>query len=417
MSRPKQIIYPIRYLNLSLTSDDRVETQFASNLSALLGGDVHVQAVGRARAGLYLLAKIAVRGQKRRIIMSPYTIPDVVNMIKFAGAEPVFVDCLRDSTSLNLDQLTDLIDDTVCAVLATHYHVNQNMAAIRTICTEKEVMVIDDCALALGATESNGFIGATADASVFSFSGFKSLNYFWGGAITTRSAELARRVSEEVAQWCRLDWSDYRGQFLKLLTYDLATRGSVFSALTFPWLRRSVLKRGDNEILPLVRVDSKEIDRTILSRPSSHAFAEWNRKLHATSHFVRHRRTIAAIYDRLLGSFLVGKESAPEIRDGSCWVNYPIRVEPEHRTEIYKEVLAQGMDIGLSLYPNVHAIPEFTSIPGRSENVANLVRSVVYLPTHPRISERYATRLANVVSSAIRVRPIVAVKRSSLAIR
>jgi perosamine synthetase len=401
--RPKQVIYPIRYFNLSLTSDDSAETQFASNLSALLGAHVYVQSIGRARAGLYLLAKIAVRGRKRRIILSPYTIPDVVNMIKFAGAEPVFVDCLRDSTSVNLDQLAELIDDTVCAVLATHYHLNQNMAAIRAICAGKDVMVIDDCALALGATEGDGFIGSTADASVFSFSGFKALNYFWGGAITTRSAELARKVSEEVAQWPRLDWSHYRGQFLKLLTYDLATRDSVFSALTFPWLRRSVRKRKDQEILPLVRIDSQEIDNTILSRPSCHAFAEWNRKFHSVLHFVRHRRTIAAIYDRVLGSLLVGKETAPELRSGSCWVNYPIRVEPEHRTEIYKEVLAQGMDIGLSLYPNVQAMPGFTNIPGRSENVANLVKSVLYLPTHPRISETYATQLANIVSSAIRV--------------
>jgi dTDP-4-amino-4,6-dideoxygalactose transaminase len=403
MSRPKQVIYPIRYFNFSLSSNDSAETHFASSLSALLGGHVYVQAIGRARAGLYLLAKIAVRDRKRRIIMSPYTIPDVVNMIKFAGAEPVFVDCLRDSTAVDLDQLADLMDDTVCAVLATHYHLNQNMAAIRAICTGKDVMVIDDCALALGATEIDGFIGSTADASVFSFSGFKSLNYFWGGAITTRSAELGRRVSEEVAQWSRLDWSHYRGQFLKLLTYDLATRDSVFSTLTFPWLRRSAVKRQGNEILPLVRIDSKEIDQTILSRPSPEAFAEWNRKLHSILHFVRHRRTIASIYDRLLGSFLVGKETAAEIRSGSCWVNYPISVDPEHRTGVYKEVLAQGMDIGLSLYPNVHAMPGFTNIAGRSENVANLVRSVLYLPTHPRISEEYATELANIVSSAIRV--------------
>ncbi|HEY2847591.1 MAG TPA: DegT/DnrJ/EryC1/StrS family aminotransferase [Pyrinomonadaceae bacterium] len=403
MRRPKQVIYPIRYFNLSLTSNDSAETHFASNLSAFLGGHVYVQAIGRARAGLYLLAKIAVRDRKRRIIMSPYTIPDVVNMIKFAGAEPVFVDCLRDSTAVDLHQLADVMDDTVCAVLATHYHLNQNMAAIRAICTRKEVMVIDDCALALGATEIDGFIGSTADASVFSFSGFKTLNYFWGGAITTRSAELGRRVSEEVAQWSRLDWSHYRRQFLKLLTYDLVTRDSVFSTLTFPWLRRSVLKRQSNELLPLVRIDSKEIDQTILSRPSLEAFAEWNRKLHLILHFVRHRRTIAAIYDCLLGSFLVGKETAPEIRSGSCWVNYPIRVEPELRTEIYKKVLAQGMDIGLSLYPNVHEMPGFTNIAGRSENVANLVRSVLYLPTHPRISEEYARQLANVVSSSIRV--------------
>ena len=83
-------------------------------------------------------------------------------------------------------------------------------------------------------------------------------------------------------------------------------------------------------------------------------------------------------------------------------MNYPLSVDLERRAEIYKAILAQGMDIGLSLYPNVHEMPGFTNIEGRSENVARLVRSVIYLPTHPRISEEYATRLADVVASAIR---------------
>jgi dTDP-4-amino-4,6-dideoxygalactose transaminase len=401
MTRPKQIIYPIRYVNLSFNSNDSTEEKFVSNLAVFLGGHVSVQAIGRARAGLYLLAKLAVRDHKRRIIMSPYTIPDVVNMIKFAGAEPVFVDCLRNSTNLNLDQLADLIDDTVCAVIVTHYHLNQNMDAIRTICAGRDVMLVDDCALALGATEINGRIGSTTDASVFSFSGFKPLNFFWGGAISTRSAELNLRVSQEVAQWSRLSGPNYHGQILKVLIYDLATRDSIFSMLTFPRFRRAVLKGDDKEILPLVRVESTEIDKTILSRPSRQAFEEWNRKMGSVAESVKHRRSIAAIYDRRLGSFLVGKETSPEIRSGSCWVNYPISVEPERRTEIYKNVLTQGMDIGLSLYPNVHEMSGFTGIAGRSENVANLVRSVIYLPTHPRISEEYATQLADVVASAM----------------
>ena len=88
MARPKQIIYPIKYFSFSVKPDDSAEEGFASKLSAFLGGRTYVQAIGRARAGLYLLAKLAVRERKRRVIMSPYTIPDVVNMVKFAGGSP-----------------------------------------------------------------------------------------------------------------------------------------------------------------------------------------------------------------------------------------------------------------------------------------------------------------------------------------
>ncbi len=401
MARPKQIIYPIRYVSLSRSSKEKAEDDLASNLSRILGGSVYVHAIGRARAGLYLLAKLAVRNHKRRIIMSPYTIPDVVNMVNFAGAEPVFVDCLKDSTAIDLNQVSDFIDDTVCAVLVTHYHLNQSMTSIRAVCASKHVMLIDDCAIALGGTESNGCIGATTDASVFSFSGFKPLNYFWGGAITTRSAELRVKINEEVVKWPPLRRAQYQSQWLKTLKYDLATRDLLFSTLTFPLSRRAILSGDDNEILPTVRVESTELDQTLLSRPSPQAFREWNRKLFSVTDFLRHRKAIAAIYDRRLGSFLVGKEASPEIRSGSCWLNFPIVVDSKRRTEIYKNILSQGMDVGLSLYPNVHEMPGFTNIDGQSENVARLVRSVIYLPTHPRISEDYATQLAEVVASAM----------------
>jgi len=301
-----------------------------------------------------------------------------------------------------LDEARDLLDDTVCAVITTHYHLNQDLTAIRAICAPRHAMLIDDCAIALGATERDGCIGGTTDASVFSFSGFKPLNYFWGGAITTHSIELSRQVNQEVAKWPRLKRAQYHGQLLKTLKYDLATRDSIFSAVTFPRLRRTILKDDKNEILPMVRVESTEIDQTLLSRPSLQAFEEWNRKLVYVADFLKHRRAIAAIYDRRLGDFLVGKEASTEVRSRSCWVNYPIRVNGGRRTEIYKTVLSQGMDIGLSLYPNVHEMPGFTNIAGHSENVARLVRSMIYLPTHPRISEDYATRLADVVASALR---------------
>ena len=71
-------------------------------------------------------------------------------------------------------------------------------------------------------------------------------------------------------------------------------------------------------------------------------------------------------------------------------MNCPIHVDPERRTAIYKKIFSSGFDVGLSLYPNVHELEGFKHVPGRSKNVSRLVRSVITLPTHPRISEEYA---------------------------
>ncbi len=402
-ARPKHIIYPLHYFDFSWNRSEKTIEEFEAKLAEHLGDGVYVKLIGRARAGLFLLAKLAIGGVRKKVILSPFTIPDVVNMVKFAGAQPVFVDVVRDSTNIDLDHLCDLIDESTCCVIVTHYHFNHaQMDEIRKVCAEKNIMLVDDCALAFGASESNGrMIGTTTDARVFSFSGFKTLNFFWGGAITTRSPELAKRISHEIRDWRPLRRSQYLEQLLKILKYDLMTRKGAFSAITFPLLRRKVLRENNQEILPMVRVESKEVNQTILSRPSPWAIQEWNRKLETVGAFAQHRRAIAAVYDKTLQAHLVSKETPIAARTNSCLVNYPIIVGARSRTEIFKRIMSEGFDAGLSLYPNVHEMQGFERIPGESSNVSRLIRTVISLPTHPRISKEYASDLSQVVSSAI----------------
>ena len=402
MTLPKQIIYPLSYLNLAAEPREQASREFQERFAAFVGSGVHVAALGRARAGLYLLAKLAVRGNKNGVILSPYTIPDVVNMIRFAEARPIFVDTLPGSTNVDIDHLASLIDDTTCCVVVTHYHFNQAaMQDLRRLCAAKGVMLVDDCALALGAADGNAKIGGTTDASVFSLSGFKALNFLWGGAVTTRSHDLANRLAQEIDRWPPLRFGQYFAQMLKILKYDILTRPAVFSSLVFPMLKKRAMATGGQEILAMVRVESTSLDETILSRPTASALSEWNRKLDRVEGFLQHRRKIAAIYESTLAQHVVGKETPTEIRKSSCVVNYPVQVALERRDAVYRTLMAQGFDVGLSLYPNVHEMEGFEQIEGRSNNVARLVRSVISLPTHMRVSEEYATRLAAAVTSAI----------------
>jgi dTDP-4-amino-4,6-dideoxygalactose transaminase len=92
------------------------------------------------------------------------------------------------------------------------------------------------------------------------------------------------------------------------------------------------------------------------------------------------------------------------LRAESAFVNYPIVVGQDRRNDLYRAALCDGFDIGLSLYPDVQEMQSFTSIPGRTTNVANLVRSIVSLPTHPRVTPEYADELSAYVSRYLQVR-------------
>src|SRR4051794_32908900 len=241
----KQRIPPISYLPFGGASREGAERTFAANIRTLLRADVHVLPLGRARAGIYLLVKHAVRGSRRKVIMSPYTITDVVKMVTLGGGEPVFVDFLPGSTACDVAHLQSLAGADTACVIITHYHVSEpRLAAIAAICREHGAALFDDCALAFGGAADGRAIGTATDASVFSFSSFKTLNFFWGGAIVTGNADTARELRELMRDWVPLGGADYIKPAKVCLRYDLAARPWPFRYLTFPLLRRRASASG-----------------------------------------------------------------------------------------------------------------------------------------------------------------------------
>jgi perosamine synthetase len=397
---PKQIIYSMRYIRPWLNPDATSDERFCAAMSAFLGG-THVVPIGRARAGLYLLAKNAIDMQRRRVIMSPYTILDVVNMVKFAGGEPVFVDFLPNSTNVDLKHLESLIDARAACVMLTHYHVSQDkLFDVAHMCRSSGIKLFDDCAICLGATIGGAPVGTLTDGSMFSFSGFKTLNYLWGGIVAIRDNDIFAAINAEVSRWDRLKITQYRKQAMKILQYAAAT-SSILFPLAFQLRRAFLSSRKIEDILPVSRLETVSLDQTIRSRPSLAALDEWIRKLPRIDDIVKHRRSIAEVYDRHFRDICVSSETADAIRSESAFVNYPIVVGQQRRDQVYRDILNRGFDVGLSLYPNVHETEGYTSIEGRTTNVSMLARSVLTLPTHTRVTPTYADELAVAVRKVL----------------
>ena len=84
-------------------------------------------------------------------------------------------------------------------MIVTHYHVNERrLPEIAELCRGHGAYLFDDCALSFGGSIGGRPIGTLTDASVFSFSSFKLLNYFWGGLITTRDPSIAHAFARTV---------------------------------------------------------------------------------------------------------------------------------------------------------------------------------------------------------------------------
>jgi aminotransferase EvaB len=109
--------------------------------------------------------------------------------VRFADVDPITL-CLSRSTveqALGLD---------VRAVVVTHlYGLLADVEEIVSLCRERGVVVIEDCAQAAGARRDGRRAGAFGDASTFSFYPTKNLAALGdGGAVATDDDETAQRV-------------------------------------------------------------------------------------------------------------------------------------------------------------------------------------------------------------------------------
>lgn len=391
----KQRIMPISYWRPIAAGRRRDETVFLEAIRARLGTGIHAIPIGRARAGIYLLAKTALRGARRKVLMSPYTIPDLAIMVELAGGEPVFYDFEPHSTSVCMESLKQSLDDQTACVIVTHYHVNEHrLDDIAALCRANGAMLIDDCAISFGGTVNGNPIGTLTDAGVFSFSSFKLLNYFWGGLITTRNPELAEGLTRIVESWPRLRAMDYAPQAKVCVRYDAATRPILFGSVVFPMIRNRFRRSTEPGGLDHVRIESTELDATLTSRPAAAAFSEWKTKLEKVDAWLNRRRSIAAIYRRHLSKHMVGRQATDAVLAGSCFVNFPVVTSIERNAEIVRAMILAGYDVGRNLYPNVHRHARFSKAAGASSNVDELVASSIYLPTHFGVSEQYAEEIA-----------------------
>lgn len=115
------------------------------------------------------------------------------------GARPVFVDVCEDSTMDPAALRNALETDAVRAVVVTHLFGRlADIDSISAIARASGAALVEDCAQAHGARDQSGkTAGSFGDVASFSFYPTKNLGALGdGGAVVTRSADVAARVRQ-----------------------------------------------------------------------------------------------------------------------------------------------------------------------------------------------------------------------------
>jgi pyridoxal phosphate-dependent aminotransferase EpsN len=167
---------------------DAFEREFAAKVQV-----PHAAALSSGTAALHLALLIVGVQPGDTVLTSTLTFAATANAIRYAGAEPVFIDSDRDTWNLSPALLAEELEASArrgklpSAVIAVDlYGQCADMDRINEACARYDVPVIEDAAEALGATYKGRPAGSLGVLGAFSFNGNKIITTSGGGMLVAR---------------------------------------------------------------------------------------------------------------------------------------------------------------------------------------------------------------------------------------
>lgn len=160
-------------------------------------------AVNSCTAALHLAAEAVGISEGDKVLVPTMTFTATAEVIRYLGADPVFVDVEYNSCLVTPEIVEEAIraEPSVKAVMVVHYggqpaqmHAGVEGDGILDICRKHGIRVIEDAAHAFPARAVDGTVGSLGDVTCFSFYANKTMTTGEGGMLTTNNEEIWNRA-------------------------------------------------------------------------------------------------------------------------------------------------------------------------------------------------------------------------------
>ncbi|MDZ8184579.1 MAG: DegT/DnrJ/EryC1/StrS family aminotransferase [Nostoc sp. ChiSLP02] len=169
--------------------------RFEQDFAEFIGNGVEAIAVNSATSGLHLALEALGIGPGDEVITTVHTFTATAEVIRYLGANPVFVDI--DLATLNIDasKIEAAITPRTKAIMPVHFGgLACDMKSILTIAQKYQLKVVEDAAHAIPTTYHGKLIGSLdSDVTVYSFYATKTIATGEGGMLVTRNPQIAQR--------------------------------------------------------------------------------------------------------------------------------------------------------------------------------------------------------------------------------
>lgn len=347
--------------------------------------------LNRGRIGAYLAVKASVTKRKKKIILSPFTIFDVVNMVLCAGGTPVFSDVEKKSITISIENILKVYDDEVAAILITHTHLlNTDIDEIVNFARKKNIILIEDCAISFGTKLNGKPIGTIGDISFFSFGVFKFISSLNGGMILSKNKEIYSKICKEHKSFNKIDYKMTIKNYFKSLFISILT-----SNIIFKYFSSLIIKFGYINNISFINSFSKNDPNPFLQSKLPISY----KKRISNSQCARILEQLPFYYNnfnirirnaKLYYSNLkdIDELIIPEYEKTECngWINFPIMYK--HRDDLLRYLFSNNRDIAIYFYRDCSQLDIFKEYKNNHlKNIKDVVKEIIILPTYPKYKE------------------------------
>jgi len=317
-------------------------------------GVKHCIGVANGTDAIFISLKMLGIGKGDEVITTAGSWISTSETISMTGATPVFVDIERDYYTIDPTKIEEKITSKTKAILPVHiYGQPANMAAIKKICDDHDLYLIEDCAQAHFAEFQGKNVGTFGDAGTFSFYPGKNLGaYGDAGAVITNDDALAEKIRR------------------------FANHGS--------------LHKHDHEFEGMnSRLDG--IQAAVLSVKLNY-IDEWNKK--------RYRN--AELYTNLLDE--IEGLSTPKIRPGVSHIFHVYAVRTQGRDRLAAYLKEQGIETGVHYPVALPFLPAYHYLGHQKQEfpVASEYQDIILsLPMYPELTETMIEYVARQIAACL----------------
>jgi len=246
-----------------ISSQGKYVQQFEEEVKSYTGSK-YALAVSNGTVALHLALVSLGIGPGDEVIVPDITFGATLNAVVLAGATPVIIDVEEKTWNMSVELLRNVITDKTKAIMPVHiYGVPCNMPAIMELAKSHNLLVVEDCAEALGSSINGKHVGTFGDIGTFSFFGNKVITCGEGGAIIFNDEEAyekAKVLRDHGMTPGKRYWHDVVGFNYRLTNLQAAVGCAQFEQLAnfrekrkniFSWYNEYLLSSGYFEVQEL----------------------------------------------------------------------------------------------------------------------------------------------------------------------